>query len=164
MSSPPPEGGHFNLNKNEILRAADCWELKTPGMSRFPRRQITHTQRHCGNELSPCSLRSHLATQHDVHTAPALSPDLRDEERPPRTYKADHPFEDGFFWCPVAKCEGRSSTKFWIRRHFVYCHPQDYVDEPGEDRYAKCGRYGMQVNPSFLGHQSSKNCVLMWQV
>ena len=91
----------------------------------------------CGNELSARSLRSHLATQHDVHTAPALSPNLRNKKRPPRTYKADYPFKDGFFWCPVTKCEGRSSTKFGIRRHFAYCDPQDYVNVPGEGRYAK---------------------------
>ena len=115
----------------------------------------------CGDELSARSLRSHLATQHDVHTTLALSPDLRDEERLPVTYKADHPFEDGFFWCPVSKCEGRSSTKFGIRRHFAYCHPQDYVDVPGEGRYAKCTRCGMQVNPSFPGHQATKTCELM---
>ena len=37
-----PSGCPFELIKNETLRAADYWELKTPGMSRFPRRQVTH--------------------------------------------------------------------------------------------------------------------------
>ena len=95
---------------------------------------------------------------HDVHTAAALSTDLRDEDRPPRTYLAEHPFDDGFFWCPVVKCEGRASTKFGLRRHFAYYHPQDYVNVPGEGRLAKCGRCRMQVNPSFLGHWATKTC------
>ena len=76
-----------------------------------------------GDELSTRSLKSHLATQHDVHTVVALSLDLRDKERLPVMYKMDHPFEDRFFWCPVSKCEGRVEKKFGLRRHFAYCHP-----------------------------------------
>ena len=34
----------------------------------------------------------------------------------------------------------------------------------GEGRYAKCGRCGMQVNPSFPGHRETGMCEMMSQV
>ena len=32
---------------------------------------------------------------------------------------------------------------------------------PGEGRYPKCGRCGMQVNPTATGHQVTKTCKAM---
>ena len=88
----------------------------------------------CGEGLAARSLQSHLATQHDVHTNVALSSDLLDEDRKPRTYRAKHPFGTGLYICPVLGCEGEAPTKCGLQRHFAYCHPQDYVDIPGKGR------------------------------
>ena len=115
----------------------------------------------CGDGLAACSLQSHLATKHDVHTNVALSLDLLDVDRKPRTYRAIHPSATGLYFCPVLGCEGEAPTKYGLRRHFAYCHTQDYVDIPGEGRYSKCGRCGMQVNPSFTGHRSTGMCETM---
>ena len=46
-----PSGCSFNLIKNKILRAANCWELQNPGMSRFPGRQVTHDAMNRGRVL-----------------------------------------------------------------------------------------------------------------
>lgn len=51
----------------------------------------------CGEKLSARLLRSHLASQHDIHSNVALSADLLDKDRPPKMYLAEHPFEDGLF-------------------------------------------------------------------
>ena len=85
----------------------------------------------CGDGLAARSLQSHLATQHDGHTNVALSSDLLDLDRKPRTYRAIHPFATGLYFCPVLGCEGGAPTKYAPRRHFAYCHPQDYVNIPG---------------------------------
>ena len=115
----------------------------------------------CGDGLAARLLQSHLATQHNVHTNVALSLDLLKVDRKPRTYRAKHPFATGLYICPVLGCEGEAPTKYGLRRHFAYCHPQDYVDILGEGRYAKCGRCGMQVNPSFPGHRSTGMCEMI---
>ena len=41
---------------------------------------------------------------------------------------------------------------------------QDYFDIPGKGRYAKCGRCGMQVNPSFPGHRETGQCETMTHI
>ena len=48
-----------------------------------------------------------------------------------------------------------------MRRHFRFLHPQDLVDVPGQGCYPKCGRCGMQVNPTATGHQATKSCNVM---
>ena len=109
----------------------------------------------CSDKLSARSLKSHLASQHDIHSNVALSTDLLDEDRPPRTYRAEHLFEDGLFWYPVLNCKGNAPTKYGLRRHFACSHPQDFVDILGEGCLTKCGRCGMQVNPSASGHRET---------
>ena len=44
---------------------------------------------------------------------------------------------------------------------FRFLHPQDLLDVQGEGRYPKCGRCGMQVNPTATGHQATKTCKAM---
>ena len=86
----------------------------------------------CGDGLAARSLQSHLATQHDVHTNVALSSDILDVNRKPRTHRAKHPFATGLYISPVLACEGEAPTKYGLLRHFAYCHTQDYVDIPGK--------------------------------
>ena len=56
---------------------------------------------------------------------------------------------------------GTVGKKYRIRRHFRFLHPQDLIDVPGEGRYPKCGRCGMQVNPTATCHQATKTCKAM---
>ena len=56
---------------------------------------------------------------------------------------------------------GTVGTKYGIRRRFRFLHPHDLVDVQGEGRYPKCGRCGMQVNPTATGHQATKTCKAM---
>ena len=105
-----------------------------------------------------------MITHHDVHSNVALSLDLLDVDQKLMTYRANYPFATGFYFCPVLSCEGETPTKYGLRLHFAYCHPHDYVDIPGEGRYAKYGRCRMQVNPSFPGHLETGECETMTQV
>ena len=112
----------------------------------------------CGEDLAASLLRSHLETQHDVHSSFVLSRDLINENRPPVLYRSALSIATGKYACPVPGCEGTAGTKYGMRRHFGLLHPLDLVELPGEGRYPKCKRCGMQVNPAAMGHQSSKMC------
>ena len=90
-----------------------------------------------------------------------LSRDLVDEDRPPVSYRATNSIVTGKFACPVPCCVGTAGTKYGIRQHFRFFHPQDLLDVQGEGRYPKCGRCGMQVNPTATGHQATKTCKAM---
>ena len=90
-----------------------------------------------------------------------LSRYLADEDRPPVTYHATSSIATGKFACPVPGCVRTAGTKYGIRRHFRFLHPQDLLGVPGKGRYSKCGRCGMQVNPMATGHQATKTCNAM---
>ena len=51
--------------------------------------------------------------------------------------------------------------KYGMRQHFRFLHSQNLVDEPGEGCYPKCGRCGVQVNPTATGHQATQSCKVM---
>ena len=91
-----------------------------------------------------------------------LSRDLVDEDRPPVTYHGTRSITTGKFACPVPCCVGAAGTKYGMRRHFHFLHPQDLLAVPGEGCYPKCGRCGMQVNPTATGHQAMKTCKAMY--
>ena len=84
-----------------------------------------------------------------------------DEDHPPVMYRATNSIATGKFACPVPGYVGMAGTKYGLRRHFRFLHPQDLLDVPGEGRYPKCGRCGMQVNPTATGHQAMKTCKAM---
>ena len=69
-----------------------------------------------------------------------LSRDLVDEDRPPVSYGAKNSIATGKFACPVTGCVGKAGTKYGIRQHFRFLHPQDLLDVQEEGRYPKCGR------------------------
>ena len=81
-----------------------------------------------------------------------LSRDLVDEDCLPVSYRATNSIATGKFACPVTGGVGTAGTKYGIRRHFRFLHPQDLLDVQGEGRYPKCGRCGMQVNPTATSH------------
>ena len=101
-------------------------------------------------------LRSHLETQHDVHSSFVLSWDLMDEDRPPVSCRLTLSIATDKYACPVPGCEGTVGTKYGMRRHFRFLHPLDLVELPGEGSYPKCKQCGMQVNPASMWYQSSE--------
>ena len=84
-----------------------------------------------------------------------------DEDRPPVTYQATYSIAKGKFVCLVSSCVGAASTKYGMRRHFRFLHPQDLVNGHGKRCYPNCGCYGMQVNLATRGHQAIKLCKAM---
>ena len=90
-----------------------------------------------------------------------LSRDLGDEDHLPITCRSSRSIATGKSVCPIPGCVGMAGTKYGIRRHFCFLHPWDLLDVHGEGRYPKCGRCGMQVNPTATGHQATKTCKAM---
>ena len=91
-----------------------------------------------------------------------LSRDLVDEDPPLVTYPATYSIAPVKSARPVPGCVGAASTKYRMRRHFRFVHPQDLVNVPGEGRYPKCSCCGMQVNPTAKGYQATKSCKVMY--
>jgi hypothetical protein len=56
------------------------------------------------------------------------------------------------------ECDGFLKSGCMMRRHFRDVHPQDLVKVPQEGKFRWCWRCGMQVNPKFTGHQTTKEC------
>ena len=84
-----------------------------------------------GEDLAASSLRLHLETQHGIYRSFVLSRDLVHEDRPPVTYRTTCSIATGKFACPVPVCMGTAGTKYGIRRHFPFLHPQDLLDVQG---------------------------------
>ena len=63
----------------------------------------------CGEELAASLLRSHLETQHDVHSSIVLSPDLGDKGQAPVLYLSSISFLTGQYPCPFPDCAGKAS-------------------------------------------------------
>ena len=115
----------------------------------------------CGEDLAASLLWLHLETQHGIYRSFVLSRDLVDEDRPPVSYSATNSIATVKSACLVTGCVGTTGTKYGIRRHFRFLHPQDLLDMQGEGRHPKCVRCGMQVNPTATGHQATKTCKAM---
>ena len=115
----------------------------------------------CSKDLAASSLWSHLETQHGTYRSFVLSRDLVDEDRPPISYHATNCIATDKFACPVPGCVGTAGTKYGIRRHFRFLHPQDLLNVQEEGQHPKCGRCGMQVNLTATGHQATKACKAM---
>ena len=115
----------------------------------------------CREDLAAPSLLSHLTTQHGIYRLFVLSWDFVDEDHPLVSYHATNCIATGKFACPVPGCMGTAGTKYGIRRHFRFLHPQDLLNVQGEGRFSKCSRWGMQVNPTATGHQATKTCKAM---
>ena len=113
----------------------------------------------CGEDLAASSLRSYLETQHGIYQSFVLSRDLVDKDRPPVSYRATNSIATGKFACPVPGCVGTAGTKYGIRRHFHFLHLQDLLNVQGEGRYPKCGRCGMQVNPTTRPPRRARPCM-----
>ena len=70
----------------------------------------------------------------------------------------------GHKWdCPVPECQARLTTKYDLRRNFMFRHQEESVDIPGEGVYPRCRHCKMQVAPTVVGshgHQTSATCRL----
>jgi hypothetical protein len=103
----------YTLNKSGLETAADrnCRRVDC---------------RICGVSLAAGSLRGHLETQHDVYRSVVLNRELV-EERPAVVYRAIALSTTGRYFCPVANCVGKASTRWNLCRHFLERHPHDLV-------------------------------------
>jgi hypothetical protein len=80
----------------------------------------------CGASLAAGSYQSHLETQHNVFHSMVLQRDIV-VDRPAVVYRAIESLSARTYFCPVPHCIGEASTKWALRWHFLYRHPQDLV-------------------------------------
>ncbi len=120
----------------------------------------------CGASLAAGSYQSHLESQHDVFCLMVLQRDIA-VDRPAVVYRAIESIAAGTNFCPVPHCVGEASTKWALRRHFLYRHPQDLVVLPSEGTvpFPKCERCGMQtvVGALYGQHQRTRLCRERWE-
>jgi len=108
------EGGNFRERQRERVVCPHC----PPGS---------------GRTFTKGSINQHIRTQHGV--APPRS--ATEEAAAPQSYRISFPQEDmvGPMECPVDGCCGSSKTRYLLRRHFMYRHPQHsltIVEEGGK--------------------------------
>ena len=104
------------------------------------------------------SLGRHLSDVHDIYQSQVVSADLL-EDRPPATYTVTHRRgRQGKLACPFPRCEGLLNDGWNLRRHFRDVHPMDLVVVPSEGKYSRCHQCGMQINPFYPRHYTSKEC------
>ena len=112
----------------------------------------------CGKVLQASSLSHHLADVHDIYQSQVVSEDWL-EDRPPATYTVTHRRgRQGKLACPFPRCEGLLNDGWNLRRHFRDVHPMDLVVVPSEGKYSRCHQCGMQINPFYPQHYTSKEC------
>ena len=75
----------------------------------------------------------------------------------PATYTVTHR-RRGKLVRPFPRCEGVLNDGWNLRRHFRDVHPQDLVVIPSEGKYQRCHRCGMQVNPFYPRHYTTREC------
>ena len=88
----------------------------------------------CGAGLAASSLKGHLESQHDIFRSFVLNRDLRGDDVP-ATRGAQFLIAGHKWDCPVPGCPARPTTKYGLRRHYMFRHPGESVDIPGEGVY-----------------------------
>jgi hypothetical protein len=82
-------------------------------------------------------------------------------------YRAIKLLSAGTYFCPVPHCIGEASTKWALRGHFLYRHPQDLVVLPSEGTvpFPRRERCGMQTEVGALygKHQRTWLCREGWE-
>ncbi len=115
----------------------------------------------CGASLAAGSHQSHLKLQHEVFSSMIFQRDIV-VDCPPVEYRAIELLGAGTYFCPVPHCIGKASTKWALRWHFLFRHPQDLVVLPSEGTvpYPRCKRCGMQTKGGALyeKHQRTQFC------
>ncbi len=115
----------------------------------------------CGVSLAAGSYQSHLESQHDVFCSMVLQQDIM-VDCPPVVYRAIKLLGVGTYFCPVLHCIGKASTKWALKQHFLFHHPQDLVVLPSEGTvpFPRCKRCGMQTKVGALygKHQRTWLC------
>ncbi len=85
----------------------------------------------------------------------------------PVVYRAIKLLGMGTYFCPVPHCIGKASTKWALRRHFLFHHPQDHVVllSEGTVPFPRCKRCGMQTKVGALygKHQCTRLCLEGWE-
>jgi hypothetical protein len=120
----------------------------------------------CGTSLAAGSYQSHLESQHDVFHSMVLQQDLV-VECLPVIYRAIKLIAAGAYYCLVPQHVGEASTKWALRRHFPYRHPQNLVVIPSKGRvpFPKCKRCDLQtkVGALYRRHQHTWLCRERWE-
>jgi hypothetical protein len=120
----------------------------------------------CGTSLAAGSYQSHLESQHAVFCSMVIQRDIV-VDRPPVVYRAIKLLGAGTYFCPVPHCIGEASTKWALRWHFLFHHPQDLVVLPSEGTvpFPRCERCGMQAQVGALygKHQCTRLCCEGWE-
>ena len=87
-----------------------------------------------------------------------LNRNLIIKDRPPVIHPATLSMATAKFAYSVHGCAGMAGTKYILRRHFRFLHPQDLVNVPDKGCYLGHDCCGMWVNPTAMGHQGTKAC------
>ena len=95
-----------------------------------------------------------------------LQRDIR-VDYPPVVYRVIKLLGVGMYICPVLHCIGGASTKWALRWHFLFRHPQDLVALPSEGTvpFPRCKRCGKQTETGALygKHQRTWLCHEGWE-
>jgi len=102
------------------------------------------------------SLRRHLTDMHNVYQQTVVVEEML-ICRPAETYPVSDSSPAGLS-CPFPECGGLLKSSWMMWRHFRDVHPKDLVKVPKEGKFCRCWRCGMQVNPKYTGHQTTKEC------
>ena len=113
--------------------------------------------RQCGKVMLASSLGRHLADVHDIYQSQVISEELL-ADRPPATYTVARRQAGRGLRCPFPLCEGVLKDGWNLRCHFWDVHPIDLVVVPSEGKFGRCHQCGMQVNPFYPRHYTSKEC------
>ena len=112
--------------------------------------------RQWGKTMLASSLGRHLADVHDIYQSQMVAKELL-EHQPPATYTVMHQ-QVGKLVCPFPMCEGILNNGWNLRCHFWDVHPMDLVVVLSEGKHRHCHQCGMQVNPFYSRHYTSKEC------
>ena len=103
------------------------------------------------------SLGRHLADVHDIYQSQVISEELL-EDQPQMTYTVTRRRAGKGLACSFPLREGILKDAWNLRRHFRDVHLMDLVVVPLEGKYRRCHQCGMQINPSYPWHDTSKEC------
>ena len=111
----------------------------------------------CQKKLQARSLRSHLASSHDIYQQ-VIVPDHLLEERASARYMVNQTDRKMPIQCPFPGCPGELSSAYMLRRHFRDLHPKDSVEVRWEGHFPRCEWCAMQCNPRYPQHIYSQVC------
>ncbi len=116
----------------------------------------------CNKDLAAGSLRSHLRSQHGLDLLP--TPVVQQVPDPPEvTLRFPRSLEDTRVSCPIPGCTGSATTRYGMRRHFGFRHPDSilHIPEDGMPPPLRCPicHAAVTANAMRRGHRLSRVCM-----